>query len=278
MKQLLPMMGNSQQLDGGAMFGHVPKLLWSKWFAPDDKNRITLACRALLIQEENRNILLETGIGAFFNPELRERYGVKESQHVLLDSLHQAGLSHEDIDIVVLSHLHFDHAGGLLAVWKENQSPSLLFPKATYLVSKINFERACHPHLRDKASFIPELQPLLKDSGRLSLVEDEYSNVLGADYRLFYTHGHTPGLLHTMVTDNECDSVIFVSDLIPGIPWVHLPVAMGYDRSPELLIEEKRHLLDLAIKENARLFYTHDPVTAMSFVKKDELGKYSAVV
>lgn len=107
MHQLISLKGNSQKLDGGAMFGHVPKALWSQWITPDDKNRISLACRALLIREPHKNVLLEAGVGAFFEPALRERYGVEEPHHVLLDSLQQAGLSHTDIDIVVLSHLHF---------------------------------------------------------------------------------------------------------------------------------------------------------------------------
>jgi glyoxylase-like metal-dependent hydrolase (beta-lactamase superfamily II) len=278
MKHLFPLTGNSQKLDGGAMFGHVPKPLWSKWLTPDDKNRINLACRALLIQEENRNILLETGIGAFFEPNMRERYGVYESEHLLLNSLKQVGLTHADIDVVILSHLHFDHAGGLLTSWEADKAPALLFPNAEFVVSKIGYERACHPHVRDKASFIPGLQEMLHDSKRLVIVNEATLPLLGDDYYFMYSNGHTPGLLHTVVKDKAFDPVIFASDLIPGTPWVHLPVTMGYDRSPELLIEEKRDMLDYAIAENARLFYTHDPAVAMSYVKKDESGKYAAAL
>jgi len=128
--------GNSQKLDGGAMFGNAPRALWEKWVSPDEHNRIDLACRALLASPLNgKTVLFETGIGAFFEPKLRERYGVQEDRHVLVDSLRAAGFEHEDIDVVVLSHLHFDHAGGLLAPWAEGRAPELLFPNATYLVA-----------------------------------------------------------------------------------------------------------------------------------------------
>jgi len=164
--KLWSILGNSQRLDGGAMFGNVPRAMWSKWIAPDDQHRIPLACRALLAQGVNGKIVLfETGIGAFFDPKLRERYGVVEDRHVLLESLAKAGFGHEDIDAVVLSHLHFDHAGGLLSAWRENEPPSLLFPNARYFVGEDAWQRATHPHPRDRASFIPELAGLLEASG-----------------------------------------------------------------------------------------------------------------
>ncbi|MGH9806223.1 MAG: MBL fold metallo-hydrolase, partial [Terriglobia bacterium] len=107
--KLWSLLGNSQRLDGGAMFGNAPMAMWSKWIAPDEQNRIPLACRCLLATGlDGRNVLFETGIGAFFEPRLRERYGVVEDRHVLLESLREAGVSHEYLDVVVLSHLHFD--------------------------------------------------------------------------------------------------------------------------------------------------------------------------
>ncbi len=161
--KLWSILGNSQKLDGGAMFGNAPKAMWSKWLAPDENNCVPLACRALLVEDlDGKTVLFETGIGAFFEPKLRERYGVMEDRHVLLESLNAAGFSHENIDVVVISHLHFDHAGGLLAEWKPDSSPSLLFPNATFVVGKKAFERALHPHPRDRASFIPELPKLLR--------------------------------------------------------------------------------------------------------------------
>jgi glyoxylase-like metal-dependent hydrolase (beta-lactamase superfamily II) len=278
MSSLTSIIGNSQKLDGGAMFGNVPKSVWSKWITPDTQNRIPIACRALLIQDSNKNVLLETGIGAFFNPILQERYGVEEATHVLLESLNNEGLSENDIDVIILSHLHFDHAGGLLSAWADNEKHRLLFPKAKYLVSKTAWERALHPHARDKASFIPQLNELLDKSGRLVLVENERCKLLGDNYRFVLTNGHTPGLMHTIIRlKNDESSIIFASDLIPGIHWVHLPVSMGYDRSPELLIDEKKEMLELAIKQNARLFYTHDLKIAMSRIVQEGNGKFTVI-
>lgn len=272
-KQLYSVLGNSQKLDGGAMFGNVPKALWSQWVVADELNRIDLCCRALLIREPDRNILLETGIGAFFEPKYRERYGVVEPQHRLLESLRALGLTPDDIDIVVLSHLHFDHAGGLLKAWQQDREPELAFDKAQFLVGEVAWNRARSPHPRDRASFVPALHRLLEDSGRLHLISDRQSPLLGDDYRLHYSQGHTPGLMLTEIAMPD-GPIVFAADLIPGAAWVHLPITMGYDRYPELLIDEKRELLGYLRDADGRLFFTHDPEVAQGRVDRDEKGRF----
>lgn len=273
--------GNSQKLDGGAMFGNAPKAMWSKWSPPDEQNRIELACRALLASPLNgKTVLFETGIGAFFEPKMRERYGVQEENHILIDSLRQAGFEHEDIDVVVLSHLHFDHAGGLLAPWVAGREPELLFPNATFVVGAGHWQRALHPHPRDRASFIPELPGLLQASGRLEIVEGEYSKILGRSVRFSFSDGHTPGLMLAEITGPEVidgqahGGVVFCADLIPGRSWVHVPITMGYDRNAELLIDEKRAFLEDKLARDVHLFFTHDTDCALAKVIRDEKGKF----
>jgi glyoxylase-like metal-dependent hydrolase (beta-lactamase superfamily II) len=274
MKSLFSLMGNSQKLDGGAMFGNAPKAMWEQWVNVDQQNRIDLSCRTLLVKDGDRNILFETGIGAFFEPKFKERYGVVESEHVLLNSLRSVGLDHSDIDLVVLSHLHFDHAGGLLSAWQEGQEPELLFPNAQFLVGRKHWERAINPHFRDRASFLPQLNRLLEESGRLNLVDSESSELLGNEYRFIFSDGHTPGLMLTEIATQH-GPLVFAADLIPGVSWVHLPITMGYDRFPEHLIEEKQALLDDLEQRNGWLYFTHDPQVAAGRVIKNDKGRYA---
>lgn len=278
MLKLSSLAGNSQRLDGGAMFGNAPRALWSRWAPPDELGRIPLACRSFLAESAGQRILIEAGIGAFFPPELRERYGVVESHHVLLQSLAALGLTDADIDVVILSHLHFDHAGGLLAQHREGEPLRLLFPRARFVIGRTAFERARAPHDRDRASFIPELPQLLLDTGRLVLVDDESSaqGLLGPEFRFVETEGHTTGMLHTWVSGEQA-SAFFCADLVPGQAWVHLPITMGYDRFPERLIDEKAKLFAELSAARAHLLFTHDPSVAAARLGRGARQRYCAV-
>ncbi len=258
------------------MFGNAPRAMWEKWIAPDAANRIPLACRCLLVRDRGRTILFETGIGAFFAPAMRERFGVVEGWHVLLDHLKRLGVQPEDVDVIVLSHLHFDHAGGALTAWAEGAAPALAFPRAQWVVGARAWERAVAPHARDRASFIPELPALLEATGRLEKVAGARSDALGDGYRFHHSDGHTPGLLLAEL-DAPGGPIVFAADLIPGRPWVHVPITMGYDRYPELLIEEKQALLTELAARGGRLFFTHDPTIAIGTVARDERGRFHTV-
>lgn len=265
--------GNHQRLDGGSMFGHVPRAMWQTWLAPDERHRIALACRGLLADDLNgRRVLFETGIGAFLEPRLKERFGVLEPGHVLLQSLEERGTAHDEIDVVVLSHLHFDHAGGLLSAYEPGAPRRLMFPQARFLVSAIAWERARRPHARDRASFSPDIARLLGESGRLEIVEIERHPLLGDAVRFLSSHGHTPGLMLAEVGGEG--GVVFCSDLIPGRAWVHLPVTMGFDRCPEQVVDEKRAFLDEMIARRVRLFFTHDPAVVLATPVRDRHGNY----
>lgn len=278
MVKLTSLNGNSQLLDGGAMFGNAPKALWSRWTQPDELGRIPLACRSLYVEIDGIKILLETGIGAFFEPKMAERFGVQNpSKLMLIDSMQKLSIDPDEIDFVILSHLHFDHAGGLLASFEDSQKGNneLNFKTANYVVGAEALRRSENPHLRDRASFIPELNTKLKDSGRLLVIDEGATghNALPNNIEFIYSHGHTPGQMLTKVNGTN-ESVIFTGDLVPGTHWVNLPITMGYDRFAEKVIDEKQNLYASSDLKKTWMFYTHDISTAMSKVQLNEKGRF----
>lgn len=272
--------GNAQKLDGGSMYGNAPRTVWEKWTPPDELGRIDLACRAMLVEIDSTKVLCETGIGAFFEPKLAARYGVQSPDtHILKDNLKALGSPHDQIDYVILSHLHFDHAGGLLPAYNEHikDKSKLLFPNAKYIVGKTAWERAINPHPRDQASFIPELTKALLDSGRLLLIsnKNDLPENIKPFFDFFESNGHTPGQLLSIVNGNH-QRVVFTGDLVPGSPWLHIPITMGYDRFPEMLIDEKKALYDSLEKDKDILFFTHDTNIKAARFTKNEKGKITA--
>lgn len=263
--------GNTMKLDGGAMFGNAPKALWSRWMPADEKNMVHIHTRALLVRTGDHALLFETGAGAFFPPEMRARFQFQEDRHVLQDALAAQGLSPKDITHVILSHLHFDHAGGLLSAWSP-EGADLVFPNAVFLTGRSQFERASSPHARDRASYIPDLPGLLENSGRLVLKSD--GDVLeqdGVRVRFSESHGHTPGMLVSWIRANG-QTVVFTGDLIPARPWINRAITMGYDRFPEGLVDEKTRFLEKALAADALLVFPHDD-TACRLTRDAKTGR-----
>ena len=257
------------------MYGNAPRAVWSRWSPPDELNRIKLSCRALLLRtDDGQNLLFETGIGAFFDPKLRQRFGVTEPDHRLLANLAHVGVRPGEIDAVILSHLHFDHAGGMLSAHGDGL-PRLVFPRARVYVGARHWARALDPHPRDRASFIPVLHELLAASGRLVLVGDDGATDLAPLVTFRFSDGHTPGLMMAEIA-LASGPLQFVADLIPGIPWVHPPITMGYDRFPELVIDEKQATLSRLASQSGKIYFTHDPDVACAAVTFDAEGRFRA--
>ncbi len=272
MVQIYTVLSNAYRLDGGAMFGNAPKALWERWIPADEQNRLRLTTRALLALAGKEVILFETGIGTYLEPKLRERFGVDEPEHVLLKTLAQHGVTPADVTRIFFTHMHFDHVGGLLSPWQAGKEPEIIFPNAQVYAGEDAWERAIHPHPRDRASFIPSLHRQLEQSGRLNLLQKDAAFTFGElELHFFPSDGHTPGLLAADLR-HPGGRIVFPTDLIPGRFWVHLPITMGYDRFPELLIEEKRTLLASLTEDNGWLVYVHDPDYAASRVRRSDDG------
>ncbi len=248
-------------LDGGAMFGTVPKVLWEKEQPSDALNRIQMEARVLLLVSDKRKILIDCGLGDSFQtkygdklgPKFAQMYGI-HGESLMTAELKKHGVTANDITDVVLTHLHFDHAGGA-TVGFEDQVVSR-FPNAQYHLQEDNFKTASAPNLREKASYYDiNFQPLIK-SGQLNFIQGEKEILPGLF--AYISHGHTQGQQSILVRDSQ-QTLAYCADLIPTRSHVRLPWVMGYDLRPLDLIEEKRKLLEQAAKENWYLFMEHDP-------------------
>lgn len=251
-------------LDGGAMFGVIPKALWSQKHRADEQNRIPLAIRCLLIAEGKHLILVDTGIGSDWSDKRRGIYAIEHSETQLEDELARAGFDRGQVTDVVLTHLHFDHAGGTTR--REEGRRTLSFPNATYHVQRRQWKWAHTPSEKDAGSFRTQDFGLLEQSGRLHLLEGQTELYPGVE--LVVSEGHTVGLQLVRVTDGK-QSLFFCGDIIPTASHLRSSWAMAFDLYPLTLIEEKRMILAQAVEEGWILFFEHDPAIAACTVKEE---------
>ncbi len=239
------------KLDGGAMFGVVPKVIWEKTNPADDLNMIDMAARSLLIETTNKLILIDAGLGDKQNEKFFSHY-YKWGGDSIENSIKKAGFKSSDITDVFFTHLHFDHCGGAIIRRGERLIPR--FENADFWVNKDHWEWATSPNSREKASFLQENIIPLKDSGKLNLI-DGYENPLGFD--ILTVSGHTKKMMLPFLNFKN-KTIVFVSDLIPTIGHIKIPYIMGYDTRPLLTLKEKRSFLKEASKKNFLLFLQHD--------------------
>jgi glyoxylase-like metal-dependent hydrolase (beta-lactamase superfamily II) len=254
-------------LDGGAMFGAVPRPVWERRFPADDRNRVTFAVRCLLILDGPRRILVDVGVGTRWDGKHRELYGL-ETTGGLEAGLGRAGLTRDDITDVVLTHLHFDHAGGTTRV--EGSSAVLAFPKATYHLQRRHWRWAHNPSDKDAGSFRQDDFAPLERSGRLHLLEG--NTELYPDVHLFVSEGHTVGLQLLRLESPE-RTLAYLGDLVPTSAHLRRSWVTAYDLYPLTTIEEKTQLLAQALEEQWLLCFEHDPHLAACTVKDDGAGQ-----
>ena len=254
-------------LDGGAMFGIVPYVFWSKTNPPDDRRRISLAARCLLIRGNGKTILIDDGNGTKFTDKLRDIYKLDNSESNLISSLEQRGVKPEDVTDVILTHLHFDHAGGSTTRIKGELLPA--FPRAKYHVQREHWELAQRPTEKDRGSFMKDDFLPLKEHGVLEFIEGEPE--LFPNIRLVVCNGHTTAQQLPLISDGKT-TLLFCCDLVPTKSHVPLPYVMAYDVRPLTTIDEKKRILGRAAEEEWTLFLEHDPSVEAITVQAAEKG------
>ncbi|MDF0642999.1 MAG: MBL fold metallo-hydrolase [Nitrospira sp.] len=266
--EIYPVSDGRFRLDGGAMFGVVPKVLWQQCCEADDQNRISLSLTCLLIRAHGKNILVDTGLGSKEDAKFQRLFAVERTP-TLLDSLGRLGVGPDDVHIVINTHLHFDHAGG--NTMSENGTIVPAFAKAQYFVQQGEFEDAARANERTKASYRRDNFTPIAHMNRWEFLHGDTELLPGIT--AVVTAGHTR--CHQAVKiESKGQTALFLGDLIPTVSHLPLPYIMGYDLFPIQTLETKRWVLDRAFDEHWLLLFEHDPRIQAGHVKKDPEGKY----
>ncbi|HLT71740.1 MAG TPA: MBL fold metallo-hydrolase [Cyclobacteriaceae bacterium] len=255
------------KLDGGAMFGVVPKSIWNKLNPADEKNLCTWAMRCLLVEDGDRCILIDNGIGDKQDARFLSFYYL-HGDDTLIGSLNAAGYTANDVTDMFLTHLHFDHCGG--GVYLDNGKPALTFPNAVYWSNEDHWQWATVPNAREKASFLKENILPMQDSGQLRFVDVGGVSPFES-FDIYYASGHTDKMMLPMIRYKD-KVICFVSDLIPSVGHIPLPYLMAYDTRPLIALEEKERFLKEAADRRYVLFFEHDPQFECCTVRHTEKG------
>ena len=270
--ELISLMDGHIRLDGGAMFGTVPKVLWQQRAAADDRNRVTLAMRPLLVRGE-RLLLIDAGVGDVMSAKQVDIFGIDRREHLEV-TLAREGLQRKDIDLVIASHLHFDHAGGF-ATREPSGAIVPAFPRARYRISHGEWEDATHPHERSRASYLPDTLSPLVAAGVVDFHSGDESPMAGV--RVRRTGGHTR--FHQIVyLESGGRTAVFAADLLPTTAHLDLPWIMGFDLYPVETLEFKRAFLREVINNEYLVFFEHDPVVAAGYVREVNGKRYVEAV
>lgn len=258
------------KLDGGAMFGVVPKVIWNKLNPADENNLCTWAMRCMLIVEGERKILIDTGLGNKQSEKFFSHYYL-HGEDGLLKSIQKLGFSEADITDVILTHLHFDHCGGAVSLINNELVPA--FANATYWSTEKHWEWAMNPNSREKASFLKENFVPLFEHGQLKFIKEteEGTTKFTEHIDILFAQGHTKSMMLPMIKYNG-KKICYMADLIPSSVHIPLPYVMGYDMFPMTTLIEKEKFLATACKENYVLFFEHDPTTECCTIELTEKG------